>query len=144
MHWTQYTDIGVGLLIIVFYLLLYRKQNATVKTLETTIAALKIQLEAFDPKKFTDMQALYDDFNEKKTRLEVSKRVENFKDLADRRMEEELDSIFTELSEFLVAFLNQIPEKERARFIKKQFPKNTTLVHNMYAEFGAKSKNEPQ
>lgn len=143
MHWTAYTDIAVGLLIIVFYLLLYRKQSATVKTLETTITALKTQLEALDPKKFADMQAVYDDFNEKKTRLEVSKRVENFRDLADRKMDEGLDSIFNELSQFLIVFLNKIPNDKRARFIKRQFPKNKALIHNIYAEFGAKSKDDP-
>lgn len=129
------TDILVIVAIIIEVWILARQR---------TIKELKTMLEVFDPKKFKDMQEVYDDFNEKKIRLEVGKRTEYFKDLADRKLDEHVDSIFNELWEFLVSFLNQIPNSKRKRFIKKHFPKNKALVENVYANYGTPPKDAPQ
>lgn len=121
------TDILVIIAILVEVWILARQR---------TIKELKTMLEVFDPKKFKEMQSVYDDFNEKKIRLEVGKRTADLKDLANRKLDDGLDSIINELSGFLISFLNQIPKKNRPSFIKKQFPKNREFVERMYAEFG--------
>lgn len=142
MHWAYFlTDIIVGVLIIAFYLLVNRKQNATVRTLEKTISALKTQLEVFDPKKFTEMQDLFDKYRDIKSKVETADKAQKIAIEGMRLSENRMLKCWNELLSFMYhVILKSMTEDQQTDLINK-------LPHNKEVFLAYKkeeSKDAPQ
>ena len=133
-------------IILAILAIVYIFRETGTKTLinnqKDSMVSLEKALKVFDPDKFLSMQKVYDDFNEKKIRLETAERFQKLNKLGEFKMGKEFDVIFGETLQFIVRYLDTVDADKRVGLINKLFPNSKDYIEKIYAEYGTHSKSE--
>ena len=121
-----------------------RNLRTTIVSQKSSIESLEKALKIFDPDKFLSMQKVYDDFNEKKIRLETAKRFNKLNTLAETKMSKEFEVIYNESMSFIIAYLSNLNDDERISFVNIMFPNSKGYVNELYTKFGTKQQSKEE